>query len=87
LYCSFRTLAKAHRQEINLFGNPIKYEVRRSPDANEPRIDVDIQAVTVVIPEEEDVQPCELLKEHSAWVVDQQQWYDLPIILHSITVV
>ncbi|MDS0280556.1 M48 family metallopeptidase [Halomicroarcula sp. S3CR25-11] len=57
-------------------GNPIEYEVRRSADANEPRIDVDIHGVTVVLPESENARPSRLLKENAAWVVDQQRKYD-----------
>nr|WP_256407204.1 SprT family zinc-dependent metalloprotease [Halorubrum rutilum] len=57
-------------------GNPIEYEVRRSADASEPRIDVDIHGVTVVLPESEDARSSRLLKENAAWVVDQQRKYD-----------
>jgi len=57
-------------------GNPIEYEVRHSSDATEPRIDVDIHGVTVVVPESEGVRPLRLLKENAAWVVDQKQKYD-----------
>jgi len=69
-------MAKVHRREIDLLGNAVEYEVRHSLDANEPRIDVDIHGVTVVIPEGNDVQPTELLKENAAWVVDRQQDYE-----------
>jgi len=69
-------MAKAHPRQIDLLGNPIEYEVRRSADASEPRIDVDIHGVTVVIPESEDARPSRLLKQNAAWVVDQQQKYD-----------
>lgn len=57
-------------------GNPIEYEVRHSADASEPRIDVDIHGVTVVVPESENARPSRLLKENAAWVVDQQRKYD-----------
>jgi predicted metal-dependent hydrolase len=69
-------MAKAQPRKIDLLGNPIEYEVRRSADATEPRIDVDIHGVTVVVPESEDVRPLRLLKENAAWVVDQQRKYD-----------
>ena len=69
-------MAKAHSQEIDLLGNSIEYEVRQSSDASEPRIDVDIHGVAVVVPEDDDIQPIELLKENAAWVVDKQRNYD-----------
>jgi predicted metal-dependent hydrolase len=69
-------MAEAQPRQIDLLGNPIEYEVRRSGDASEPRIDVDIHGVTVVIPESGNVRPSRLLKENAAWVVDQQRKYD-----------
>jgi len=69
-------MAKAQPRQIDLLGNPIEYEVRRSADANEPRIDVDIHGVTVVLPESENARPSRLLEENAAWVVDQQRKYD-----------
>lgn len=69
-------MAEAQSHQIDLLGNPLKYEVRRSADASEPRIDVDIHDVTVVVPEDDDVQPTELLKENAAWVVDKQRKYE-----------
>jgi predicted metal-dependent hydrolase len=69
-------MAKARRREIDLLGNTVEYEVQHSSDATEPRIDVDIHGVIVVVPEGEEVQPAELLKENAAWVVDKQRNYD-----------
>ena len=69
-------MAKAQRQEIDLLGNTVEYEVQHSSEATEPRIDVDIHGVTVVLPESENARPSRLLKENAAWVVDQQRKYD-----------
>lgn len=69
-------MAKTRPREIDLLGNTLEYEVRRSSDATKPRIDVDIHGVTVVIPESEAVRPRELLKENAAWVVDKHRTYD-----------
>ncbi|WP_049922584.1 M48 family metallopeptidase [Halopiger djelfimassiliensis] len=69
-------MAKAQPRQIDLLGNPVEYEVRHSADASEPRIDVDIHGVTVVLPESENARPSRLLKENAAWVVDQQRKYD-----------
>lgn len=59
-----------------MFGDPVEYEVLHSTDATEPRIDVDIHGVTVVIPESDDVCPSTLLKENAAWVVDKHRNFD-----------
>lgn len=69
-------MAKIQYREIDLLGNSTEYEVRRSTDATEPRIDVDIHGVTVVLPKSDDVQPAEFLKENAAWVVEKQRSYD-----------
>jgi hypothetical protein len=69
-------MAKAHPRHIDLLGTPIEYEVRRSADASEPRIDVDIQGVTVVVPASADICPSTLLKENAAWVVDKHRNYE-----------
>jgi predicted metal-dependent hydrolase len=69
-------MAEVHRREIDLLGNAVEYEVRHSADASEPRIDVDIHGVTVIIPEGDDVQPTELFKENPAWVIDKQRDYE-----------
>lgn len=68
-------MAKSQRHEIDLLGNSIEYEVRQSADASEPRIDVDIHGVTVVVPESEKIRPAELLRDNAAWVVDKQRTY------------
>ena len=69
-------MAKARRQEITLLGNTVEYVVQHSPNAAETRIDVDIHGVAVVIPEGEEVQPTEILRENAAWVIDKQRNYD-----------
>jgi predicted metal-dependent hydrolase len=45
-------------------------------DATEPRIDVDIHGITVVVPEPDEVRPSELLKENAAWVLDKHRSYE-----------
>lgn len=69
-------MAEAQRREIELLGNTIEYDVRRSADATEPRIDVDIHGVTVVLPDTEKGRPSELLRENAAWVLEKQRKYD-----------
>lgn len=54
----------------------MEYGVRRSSDATEPQIDVDIHGITVIVPDSEKVDPTELLRENAAWVVDKQRAYN-----------
>jgi predicted metal-dependent hydrolase len=69
-------MAKAQRREIELLGESVEFEVRHSSDATEPRIDVDIHGVRVVVPESEEVRPAELLSENAAWVIEKKRRYD-----------
>ncbi|MCG1001893.1 MULTISPECIES: M48 family metallopeptidase [Halobacterium] len=69
-------MAKADSRSIDLLGKTVEYDVQRSTEASEPRIDVDIHGVTVVLPDSEEVQPATLLKENAAWVVDKRQQYE-----------
>ena len=62
--------------QVELLGNVVDYEVRQSGDATEPRIDVDIRGVTVVLPEGSSTEPETLLAENAAWVVEKQRKYD-----------
>lgn len=62
--------------ETDLLGHSVTYEVRRSDEATEPRIDVGIQGVTVVLPTESTENPEALLVENAAWVVEKKQKYD-----------
>lgn len=62
--------------EVDLLGESVTYEVRRSDEATEPRIDVDIRGVTVVLPQESSTDPEALLGENAAWVVEKKRKYD-----------
>jgi predicted metal-dependent hydrolase len=64
------------KRETSLAGKPIQYEIRRSADAAEPRIDVDIRGVQVTLPEDSDEDPDELLRENAMWVLDKKSKYD-----------
>jgi predicted metal-dependent hydrolase len=69
-------MAKSQRQSVELLGQPVEYELRQSADATEPRIDVDIHGVTVVVPQSDEAYPEELLKENAVWVVEKKEKYD-----------
>ena len=63
-------------RKTTLLGKTVPYESRRSTEATEPRIDVDIQGVRVVLPEASQEDPEQLLAENAAWVLDKKQKYD-----------
>lgn len=54
----------------------MSYKVRRSDEATEPRIDVDIQGITVVLPQESSTDPETLLRENAGRVTEKKQKYD-----------
>lgn len=69
-------MSEATPAEIDLLGHSVTYEVRRSDEATEPRIDVGMQGVTVVLPEESTEDPEALLVENANWVIEKKQKYD-----------
>lgn len=69
-------MSKAHLREADLLGHQIKYEIRRSSDATQPRIDVDIHGTTVVIPEGAGLDPEALLKDNAAWLIEKKQKFE-----------
>jgi len=69
-------MAKTQQRIVELLGQSVEYELRRSDDATEPRIDVDIHGVTVVVPQSHQAHPEELLRENAVWVVEKKEKYD-----------
>jgi len=69
-------MAKTQPRKVELLGQSVAYELRRSGDATEPRIDVDIHGVTVTIPESDETHPEELLRENAVWVLEHKEKYD-----------
>ena len=63
-------------REVTLQGEKVAYEARHSDEATEPRIDVDIHGVRVVLPADSTTDPEELLKENAVWVLEKKQKYD-----------
>ncbi len=63
-------------REVTLQGETVAYEVRQSDEATQPRIDVDLHGVRVVLPEDSTTDPEELLKENAAWVLEKKNKYD-----------
>ncbi|KAB7517093.1 M48 family metallopeptidase [Halosegnis rubeus] len=69
-------MAETKRRTVELLGQSIEYDLRRSVDATEPRIDVDIHGVTVVVPQTAEEHPEELLKQNAVWVIEKKEKYD-----------
>ncbi len=63
-------------RKTELLGESIAYDVRRSDDATQPRIDMDIRGVTVVLPTDADEEPETLLEENAAWVVEKKRKFE-----------
>ena len=63
-------------RQVKVANEPIEYRVTRSADATEPRIDVGIHEIAVVIPEGMSVDPEQLLVENGHWVVAKKRKYD-----------
>ena len=63
-------------REVTLQGKKVTCEVRQSDEATQPRIDVDLHGVRVVLPEDSTTDPEELLKENAVWVLEKKQKYD-----------
>lgn len=69
-------MAESVTASVDLLGDQVEYEVRRSDRAKNARIDVGIRGVTVVIPEGADRDPESLLLENAAWVVEKIGEFD-----------
>lgn len=61
--------------QLQTFGETIEYDIRRSDEATQPRIDLDIHGVTVVLPVGSDVDPHQLVESNARWVLDQWRTY------------
>lgn len=66
--------SEAH--EVRIGDEPVQYSVRRSAEATQPRIDVGIRGITVVVPEGDDADPATMLREHAEWVLEKKAKFD-----------
>lgn len=62
--------------EIKIAGEQIEYRVVESSDATQPRIDVDIHEVKVVVPADGAVDPHEFVQENIDWISRKWRKYD-----------
>lgn len=67
---------QANERQITVADGTIEYQVVQSTEATEPRIDVGIHGITVVIPEQTDIDPTELVVENSRWILEKEHTYD-----------
>ncbi len=68
-------MSSEHHQ-VTVADEPIEYSVTRSDDATEPRIDVGIHEITVVLPTDASADPAQLLVENGHWVVEKKRKFD-----------
>lgn len=65
-----------NEESFRAFGETIKYEVRRSDEATQPRIGVDIHGVTAVLPSASDINPQKLVEDNARWVLEKWRNYE-----------
>ena len=63
-------------RQTALLGEQVEYTVAQSDEAAEPRIDVGIDGIRVVIPEGSAADPRELLAENAAWVLNKRDKFE-----------
>lgn len=61
---------------LEAFGETVEYRIVRSEDATEPRIDVDIHEVKVVLPVDSPENPEGLVQKNARWIVEKKRKYD-----------
>ena len=59
----------------NLHGEAVTYEVRRSENASQTRIDAGLEGITLVIPSGLDVDPDDIMTQKADWVLRQRDRY------------
>lgn len=57
---------------VDIQGEAVAYELRRSKKASQIRIDAGLDGITLVVPEGRDVDPDEVLLEKAEWVLKQK---------------
>jgi len=61
---------------IRVFDESIQYDVIESGDATEPRIDVDIHGVRIILPTESDIDAKTIAEENAQWILDKWREYE-----------
>jgi predicted metal-dependent hydrolase len=60
-------------RSVDIQGTAVAYEVRRSKQASQIRIDADLDGITLVVPDGQDVDPDALLREKGDWILKQKE--------------
>lgn len=60
---------------IRVFDESIQYDVVESENATEPRIDVDIHGVRIILPKESDIEAERLADENAQWILEKWREY------------
>jgi predicted metal-dependent hydrolase len=61
---------------IRVFDETIQYDVIESEDATEPRIDVDIHGVRIILPAGSEIEAEAVADENAQWILDKWREYD-----------
>lgn len=61
---------------LRAFDKTIDYKIRHSEDATQPRIDIDIYGVTVVLPVRSGIDPQELVDGNARWILKKWRKYE-----------
>lgn len=69
-------MSNSNFQEADILGKEVAYEVRNSEEATQPRIDVDIRGIRVILPEGSGVNPEDLILDNARWVLEKKEKYD-----------
>ncbi|MXR52057.1 DUF45 domain-containing protein [Halovenus sp. WSH3] len=69
-------MSEVASHEVTLLGERVNYDLKQSDEATEPRIEVDIHGVTVILPPKSSADPEILLHENAAWVVEKKRKFD-----------
>ena len=60
---------------VDLKGEAVTYQVRRSAKASQIRIDAGLEGIRLVLPEESTADPDAIMEEKAGWVLDKQARY------------
>ncbi|MDL0130062.1 SprT family zinc-dependent metalloprotease [Halobacterium salinarum] len=61
---------------IRVFDETIQYDIVESEDATQPRIDVDIHGVNIILPTETDIDAETVADENAQWILEKWREYE-----------
>ena len=69
-------MSQTSKRTTTLAGEEVTYEVSRSDDATQPRIDAGIDGITVVLPTTVEENPETILAENAGWVIEKKTKFE-----------